>query len=79
MWLSTMISVGRSVVLLNVLKARCEHLQIVGVADARDVPAVADEARGHVFAEGQRGVAFDGDVVVVVDPAQVRELEMAGQ
>ena len=31
-----------------------EHLQIVGVADARDVPAVADEARGHVLAERER-------------------------
>jgi hypothetical protein len=33
-----------------------EHLQIVGIADARDVPAVADESRGHVVAVRQRGV-----------------------
>ena len=34
-----------------------EHLEVVGVADAGDVPAVADEARRHVVAEGQLGVA----------------------
>ena len=60
--------------LLKMRKARVEHVEVVGVADAGDVPAVADEARGHVLAEGQRGVALDGDVVVVVDPAQVGEL-----
>ena len=72
-------SVGRSLVFLKVFEARREHLLIVGVADAEDVPAVAEEARGHVFAEGQRGVALDGDVVVVVDPAEVGELEVPGQ
>ena len=74
-----MISVGRSVVLLERLERALEHLQVVGVADARDVPAVADEARGHVLAERQRRVALDGDVVVVVDPAEVGELQVAGQ
>ena len=58
MWLSTMISVGRSLVVLKRLERAFEHVQIVGVADARDVPAVADEARGHVFAEGQRRCAL---------------------
>ena len=54
-------------------KSASEHFLIVGVADARDVPAVADEARGDILAECQRGVAFDGDVVVVVDPAEIGE------
>ena len=45
MWLSTMISVGRSRVLRKVRNARAKHLLVVGVADARDVPAVADETR----------------------------------
>ena len=74
-----MMMVGRSVVLLKVWKARSRQLEVVGVADANDVPAVAEEARGHVLAEGERGVALDGDVVVVVDPAQVGQLEMTGQ
>src|SRR4029453_15055278 len=33
-----------------------EHLQVIGVADARDVPAVTDEACGHVIAERQRRI-----------------------
>ena len=56
-----------------------KHLQVVGVADARDVPAVPDEARGHVIAERQRRIALDGDVVVVVDPTEVIELEVSCQ
>ena len=56
-----------------------EHREVVGVADPRHVPPVADEPRRHVVAERERGVAFDGDVVVVVDPAQVAERQMAGQ
>ena len=65
--------------LLEDAEGPVEHVQVVGVADARDVPAVADEARGHVLAEGQVRVAFDGDVVVVVDPAQVGELQVPGE
>src|SRR5262249_54348332 len=56
-----------------------EHLEVVGVAHAGDVPAVGDEPRGHVLAEGPLGVALDGDLVVVVNPTQVGELQMAGQ
>jgi hypothetical protein len=56
-----------------------QHLLIVGIADAGDIPAVGDEAGGDILAEGQSGVALDGDLVVVVNPAQVGELEMAGQ
>src|SRR5262249_45643947 len=56
-----------------------QHLLVVGVADAGDVPAVADEAGGHVVAEGQFRVPLDGDVVVVVDPAEVGELQVAGE
>jgi hypothetical protein len=61
-----------------------EHLQrvldapqVVGVADAQHVPAIGLEARGDVLGEGDAGLAFDGDVVVVVDPAEVVQGEMA--
>ena len=54
-----------------------EHLEVVRVGDPRDVPAVAGEPRGHVLAEREGGVPLDRDVVVVVHPAQVRQLEMA--
>ena len=63
---------------LEDVERAAEQIEIVGVADARDVPAVADEARRDVIAVGEGGVALDGDVVVVVDPAQVRQLQVAG-
>jgi hypothetical protein len=56
-----------------------DALDVVGVADPQHVPAVAQEAGRDVFGEGDARVAFDGDVVVVVDPAEVVEAEMAGQ
>ena len=65
--------------LLEDLQGPVQHRRVVGVAHAGDVPAVADEPGGDVLAEGQLGVAFDGDLVVVVDPAEVRQLEVRGQ
>ena len=56
-----------------------ERLYVVGILHVLDVPAIGAEAHGHVVAEGQVRMAFDGDAVIVVDPAQVAELEMAGQ
>ena len=79
MWLSTMMSVGSIGRVLERPERALEHLQIVGIADTRDVPAVADEPRGDVIAVSQRRVALDGDVIVVVDPAQVGQLEMTGE
>ena len=79
MWLSTMMNVGRSVVFWNFLNARCERRRSLASVDVLDVPAVGLEAGADVFGEGQRRVAFDGDVVVVVDPAEVRQLEVPGQ
>ena len=43
------------------------------------VPAIAFEPRADIFAERQAGVAFNGDVIVVVDPAEVRKLQVSGQ
>ena len=56
-----------------------QHGEVVGVADAGDVPAESDEAGGDVLGEGQRGVALDGDLVVVVDPAQVGQAQVPGK
>jgi hypothetical protein len=53
--------------------------EVVGVADADDLPAIGPEAGGDVLGEGERGLALDRDPVVVVDPAEVRELQVAGQ
>src|ERR1700721_3047861 len=35
------------------------------------IPAIWLEACRHIFVEGKIGIAFDGDVVAVVDPAQI--------
>src|SRR6476660_6972732 len=56
-----------------------DALDVIGIAYAQNVPPVAEEAGGDVLGEGDARVAFDGDVVVVVDPAEVIEAEMAGQ
>src|SRR4029077_6388827 len=40
------------------------------------VPAVGGEPRGHVFTEGQVGLPFNRDSIVVVDPAEIAELEV---
>src|SRR5262249_14957723 len=56
-----------------------EQFKIVCVTDAGDVPPIAHEARGYVLGERQRGIAFNGDVIVVVDPAEIIELEVAGE
>src|SRR5258706_238790 len=61
------------------LEGLVEPGEVVRVRDPGHAPAVADEAGGHVVAEGQAGVALDGDPVVVVDPAEVAELQVAGQ
>ena len=50
-----------------------ERGEIVYVRDVLNVPAVRLEARSRLVTEGQRGVALDGDVVVVVKPDQLAE------
>ncbi len=52
---------------------------VVRIADTHDIPAVCDEARDHILGEGDRGVSLDGDVVVVVNPAEVVEAEVTRQ
>ena len=56
-----------------------QRVQRVDVRNSDDVPAVTGEAGGHVLAEAQVSVALDGDVIVVVDPTEVREFEVSGQ
>src|SRR5262249_25628369 len=53
--------------------------QVVGVSDPDDIPAVTLAAAGGVVATRQGGVALDGDVVVVVDPAEVGEPQVSRQ
>ena len=76
----TMISVGRLGRRCDASTAprRCASLSLAS-RDVQHVPAVGREARRHVLAEGQLGVALDRDVVAVVDPAEIGQLQMAGE
>ena len=56
-----------------------QHLQVIGISDPRHIPAIADKTRGHVFRESQSSVSFNGDAVIVVNPAEIREPQMAGE
>ncbi len=62
----------------EVVEGGGDRLGVVGVDDVGDVPAVAGEPGRHVVVVGEVGFAVDRDVVVVVDPAEVVELQVAG-
>src|SRR5215831_9713049 len=51
--------------------------QIVGIADPQHVPSVGKEAPRDILGKSNARASLDADVVVVVDPAQVVEAEMA--
>ena len=70
-----MISLGAIYGERVVVGARECH-QVVCVRDVRDIPAIAGKAIGYVFVEGEIGIALDRDVVAVVNPAQVRKLQV---
>ncbi len=64
---------------LEDLEGARDTIHVVGVVHALHVPAVTHEPPGHVLRERQACAALDGDAVVVVDPAQVVETQVAGQ
>ena len=80
MWLRRISSVGLSVTAFAVVERCLEPVAVVGhLAEVDDVPSVRLEPHADVVAVGQRGVAVDGDVVVVVDADQVGEPLVAGE
>src|SRR2546422_3916656 len=58
---------------------RIECAEVVAVRHALHVPAVALEPLGRVVRKREIGLAIYGDAVVVVDPDQTAELQMAGE
>ena len=77
MWLSRTMNVGRPFVSLKYSQACSMRSMSFASPTRSDVPAVAHEAGGDVLCEGDARVAFDRDVVVVVDPAEIVEPQMA--
>ncbi len=55
-----------------------QRFQVVGIVNASNIPTETLESLADVFAECQFGVTFDRDVVVVVQPAQIVQLQMSG-
>src|SRR2546426_4723091 len=58
---------------------RIECAEVIAVRHALHVPAVALEPLRRVVRKREIGLAVDGDAVVVVDPYQTAELQMAGE
>ncbi len=64
---------------LELLEGGGDQVGVVGVADPGDVPAVAHEAGGDVVVVGEVGHPVDSYSIVVVDPAEVVELQVPGE
>src|SRR6266850_2986740 len=63
---------GRAIFgLLKIAIGVAEHLQIIRIGDAGDVPAISLKAHAHGLAKGPLGGTIQSDVVVVVNPTQV--------
>ncbi len=54
-------------------------IEVVDVGDVEHLPAVRFEPLGRVVGERELGLAVDGDVIVVVEPDQLPELEVSGE
>ena len=61
------------------LQGVVDAIDIVGIPDPQDVPAVSQEAGRDVLREGDPRVSLDGDVVVVVNPTEVVQTQVARQ
>src|SRR6516164_1292975 len=63
--------------LLEYAERAFNAIDIIGVSDAQYIPTVGEEPRSDIFREGNAGVALNGDVVVVPDPAETIEPEVS--
>ena len=64
--------------LMRCLKSAAKHLQVVGIANPLHIPMQRHEASRHIFTEGQRRIAFNRDVVVVVNPDEFVQSKVTG-
>src|SRR4030095_2130181 len=54
-------------------------IDVVRIANAQDIPSIAEESACDVFREGKARVALDRDVIVVIDPAEFIQAQMPRQ
>lgn len=52
---------------------------VVGIVQAQDIPMITEEPRRHILGERKLGAAFNGDVIVIIDPAKIIKAKMASQ
>ena len=62
----------------ELVQGRPECSGIVRVGDLMDRPAIGRKTRADILGESELGPALNRDVVGIVDPAEIRELQMAG-
>src|ERR1700733_5949709 len=65
--------------LLEDVQGLFDAVEVIGIAHAQDIPTVSQETGRNVFGEGDVRVPLDGDMIVVVDPAEVLEAKMPCQ
>src|SRR5258708_28320481 len=53
-----------------------DAIEIVGIPYTNDIPSVGEKPAGDIFGERDIGFTFDGDAIVVVNPAKVIELQV---
>src|SRR4051812_20163190 len=61
------------------LKGTLDAVEVICIADAQHVPPKPEESCLYVLGKREARTAFDRDVIVIVDPAEIVEAEMSGQ
>src|SRR5438552_17402331 len=56
-----------------------DPLAIIGIADPLHVPAIGEKPPSHVLGERECRITLYRDVVAVVDPAEITQLQMASE
>src|SRR5438132_3968970 len=56
-----------------------DAVHIVRVADSQYIPPISEKASSDILSEGDARVAFDCDVVVVPNPAEIVESQVGGE
>jgi len=56
-----------------------DAVDIVRVADSQHIPPISEKASSDILSESDARVAFDRDVVVVPNPAEIVESQMGGE
>src|SRR5881296_995491 len=56
-----------------------DAVDIVRIADSQHIPPISEKASSDILSEGDARVAFDRDVVVVPNPAEIVESQVGGE